>query len=416
LSAQLQQLEGEDPLGADHREVVLFTSSYCMGGIEAHLSDLTRGLLRRGWHVNLICSDLVDIEPLRQDMSRIGATVHTVPEAKNWFGLIRRAWRLVRILRMYPGCTVHLHLQGEAGGTLMLVAARLAGAGVVVRTLHNPPVPPISRRHRWLVRLSARFTDRLICVSPETKRTQVQEFDGDPGQFVIIPNGVDLDRFSPMISRDDVRRDLGIAMDDPLIGTVARLQEERKGVSEFIDMAAGVARRWPKARFMVVGDGPLRPALERQAAKLGLTDCFVFTGYRRDVPRLLAAMDVAVFPSSYEAAQYVMLEAMAMALPVVITPAGLAIDLITSGVTGMLVPFRNPPAMCDAVDRLLADGETAKRIGAAGRALIVEGYSTEVMVDAVARLYQELIDWRVPFRTRRPTGVASHESARERYP
>jgi glycosyltransferase involved in cell wall biosynthesis len=379
-----------DLTGTPKRQVVLFTSSYCMGGIEAHVIDLAGGLIHGGWNVALICSTLRDIEPLRREMTEMGVTVHAMSQASSPFHLFRRAWQMVEILRRYPGCIVHLHLQGESGGVLSLLAARVARVKAVVRTLHNPPVPPISRRHRLVVRLTDRLLDKVICVSPETRRAQEHEFKRDPRKSRIIPNGVDLSRFSVRIRGKAVRRELGILPDAPVIGTVARLEEERKGISEFVEMASAVARCWPQARFIVVGDGPLRPSLEMQVIELGLSKQFLFTGYRRDVPRLLAAIDVAVFPSSYEAGPYVMLEAMAMARPVVITPTGLAVDLIKPGVTGILVPFHDPAAMFLAVHQLLSDPEIATRMGQAGRQLVINGYSAETMVDSVVHLYTEV--------------------------
>jgi glycosyltransferase involved in cell wall biosynthesis len=361
-----------------------------MGGIEVHITDLGRGLMRRGWDVALVCSTLAEIDPLRQAMVSLGAEVHAEPEATNPLQMIHRAWRLFRVLRRYTGAVVHLHLQGESGGLLVLLAARAAMASAVIRTLHNPPVPPISRRHRMMVGVADGFVDKVICVSPETRRAHLAEFKLDPQKYVTISNGVDLNRFSPLVAMSDVRRELGIAPEHRLIGTIARLQEERKGISDFIEMAAVVAPRWPQARFLVVGDGPLRANLEAQAARLRLTDRILFTGYRDDVPMLLASMEIAVFPSSYEAAQYVMLEAMAMALPVVTTPAGLAKDIVETGINGLLIPLHDIAAMSRAVDQLLTDPKMARQIGAAAREMVVKDYSTEVMVDAVGHLYAQL--------------------------
>jgi len=373
------------------RKVVLFTSSYGMGGVEVHLLDLARGLVRRGWEMSLICSTRPQIEPLRSQMRRAGVTVYGVSESRNPVRLARRAWRLFEIMRRNRGGVFHLHMQGEAGGDLVLVAARIAGIGAAVRTLHNPPIRPVSRAHRIQVGLSDRLLDRIICVSPETKQAQVEAFNRDRRKSVVITSGVDLERFSAETSGDDARLELGIATDAPVVGTVARLEEERKGISEFIEMAADVARRWPRARFIVVGDGRLRARLEREAADLGLAGRCMFTGYREDVPRLLAAMNVAVFPSSYEAGPYVMLEAMAMTRPVVITPTGLALDLIKPGLTGVLVPFHDPAALSRAVDQLLSDPDLARRLGQAGHDIVAKDFSTDAMVEAVAGLYDELI-------------------------
>jgi glycosyltransferase involved in cell wall biosynthesis len=404
MSTAAQRLNADVPATDDGRWAVLFTSSYCMGGIEAHLGDLAEGLIGRGWRVALICSGLVDIEPLRQAMRRMGADVWAIPDATNAFGLLGRIWRLYRVLRGYPDAVVHLHLQGEGGGILVLLAAKFARAAAVVRTLHNPPVLPITPRGRVSVAISARLLDRVICVSPETHRVQMRDFSWDRRKLAVIPNGVDLGRFSPSAADgDQVRRELGVAQDAPLVGTVARLQEERKGISQFISMAAQVAASRPDAHFMVVGDGPLRPALERQAAESSLGDRIHFTGYRRDVPSLLAAMNVAVFPSSYEAAQYVMLEAMAMAVPVVSTPAGLATELIAPRITGMLVPIHDTVAMTGAVVWLIDNPQEAGRVGIAGRALIERSYSSESMIDSIACLYRDVIAERQPVGAGRPS-------------
>jgi glycosyltransferase involved in cell wall biosynthesis len=305
---------------------------------------------------------------------------------------------MARIMRRHPGCVVHLHLQGDAGGILVLLAARLAGAAATVRTLHNPPVPPVTGRLRLMVGVTEALTDRVICVSPETQRAQLKEYQHDVRKFAVIANGVDVERFSPGVPSDGAREELGIPAGVPLVGTIARLQEERKGVSDFIAMAARVARRSPDPWFVVVGEGPLRPALEAKAAELDIAARVVFTGYRRDVPRLLAAMDVAVFPSSYEAGQYVMLEAMAMARPVVVTPAGLAVDLVRQDVTGLLVPIHDVEAMAVGVARLLADRTAAARIGKAARDVVAAGYSTDAMVGSVTELYLSLIGGRSPLR------------------
>src|SRR5262249_19207856 len=161
-----------------------------------------------------------------------------------------------------------------------------------------------------------------------TRQAHLDELGRDPRKCVVVHNGIDLQRFSPSIPAEGVRAELypGLDASTPLVGTVSRLGEERKGVNHFIDMAAQVARSHPAARFLVVGDGSLRGQLEQQAASLGIADRVVFTGERKDVARLLAAMDIFAIPSLYEACQYSLLEAMAMGKAVVATPAGVAPD------------------------------------------------------------------------------------------
>jgi glycosyltransferase involved in cell wall biosynthesis len=164
--------------------------------------------------------------------------------------------------------------------------------------------------------------------------------------------------------------------------------ERRKGLNYFLEMAAVVHAKRPDVRFLLVGDGDLRPELEAQAKQLQLDDVLVFTGARRDVPRLYAAFDVFVMPSLYEGCQYSLLEAMAMARPVVTTPAGIGAVVVRDGETGRLVPYRDVPALASAVQDVLADPARAQRMAEAGRQVIVERFSLDAMVEELLQVYR----------------------------
>jgi glycosyltransferase involved in cell wall biosynthesis len=282
-----------------------------------------------------------------------------------------------------------MHFTGYRGGDLVVLAARLAGAAKIVRSVHLPPVPPITRLDRAGISWRDRLLARVICVSGPTRQAHLDGLGRDPSKCVVVHNGIDLQRFSPSIAGDDIRIEFGLDATTPLVGTVSRLGEARKGVNYFIDMVASVATRHPEARFLVVGDGTLRPALEAQAARLGIADRVIFTGERKDVAKLLAAMDVFVIPSLYEACQYSLLEAMAMGKPVVATPAGVAPDVVFDHETGLLVPLADGQALAQAVSELLNDRALAARVGARARELMLRHFSVDTMVDNIARVYAE---------------------------
>jgi len=373
--------------------VVLFPNSSGMGGMEAHLVQLARGLRERGVPVAAICPPREDLAPLREGLAAAGATVHTVgTRDRSPASVFRRMRSLVETLRKYPGCVLHLHYGGYGGGELVQVAAKLAGVRAVVRSEHVPPIPPITRRGRVLVRIRDRFLSRVICVSDQNRDEHVRALGRDGERFVVVHNGVDLDRFSPKVSDAAVAREFGFAPDAPIVGTVARLVERRKGIGYFVEMAARVHAVHPGARFLIVGEGGLRSELEAQARGLGLSDVLMFAGPREDIPRLLAAMTIFVMPSLWEGCQYSLLEAMAMARPVVTTPAGVAPAVVRDGVSGRLVPFEDAGALAGAVNELLLDPGQAARLGQAGRLAVAARFSTDAMVDALVGVYRGALE------------------------
>jgi glycosyltransferase involved in cell wall biosynthesis len=361
-----------------------------MGGMEEHVLQLGRGLVERGVPVAVICSPYESIRPLREALTAAGVAVHALSDrGRPPLGALRRLGTLIKTFRHYKGCVLHMHFTGFRGGDLVVLAARLAGASKIVRSVHLPPVPPITRFDRAGITWRDRLLARVICVSGPTRQAHLDGLGRDPSKCVVVHNGIDLQRFSPSIAGNDIRVEFGLDPSTPVVGTVSRLGEARKGVNYFVDMVPFVAANHPRARFVVVGDGALRAELEAQATRLGIADRMIFTGERNDVAHLLAAMDVFVIPSLYEACQYSLLEAMAMGKPVVATPAGVAPDVVFDHETGLLVPLADSQALAEAVSRLLDDRALAVRVGMKARELMASHFSVDAMVDNIARVYDE---------------------------
>jgi glycosyltransferase involved in cell wall biosynthesis len=172
---------------------------------------------------------------------------------------------------------------------------------------------------------------------------------------------------------------------------VARLAEERKGAAEFLEMAAAVAEQRSQTRFVIVGDGPLRLSLEQQAAELGIASRVRFAGERSDIPAVLAALDVFVMPSHWEGGPYTVIEAMAMARPVVTTNVGMVVDIVRDGEHALVVPPRDSSALARAVQRLLAEDRLRGRLAKGGRRLATERFSEERLVEGVAAVYADVL-------------------------
>jgi glycosyltransferase involved in cell wall biosynthesis len=371
--------------------ITLFSNSWVMGGVEEHLYQLGLGLVNSGFPVSAILSSRDAIHPLREALSGCGVQIYSVEEHGHSIqGAARRLRDVTRVLQHSRPDILHLHFTGHAGGDLVTLASRLAGVRTLIRTDHNPPVPPLTLLDRLLIQWRDRSLARLIVGSRQTRLEHVRLLGRDPDKVVAFPYCVDTDRFSPTISGEGVRAELGIDPDAPVVGAVARLSESRKGMAYFVDMAAIVVRAMPEVRFVIVGDGALRPELERQTAKLGISDQVTFTGHRVDLGRVMAVMDVFVMPSLYESGPYSVLEAMAMGKPTVATRVGLVPELIQDGVTGISVPCADSQTLADAVSEILSDADLAVNLGRRGHDLVRDHFSYETMIGDIVSLYRSL--------------------------
>jgi glycosyltransferase involved in cell wall biosynthesis len=266
------------------------------------------------------------------------------------------------------------------------IIARLAGVPLVLASKRSLTGGDGRARLAW--RMIGRRVDTLV-VNADALRAE-SAAQGVTARWELIPSGVDPDRFTDAPRTRDAKAALGLDPDRPVVGTVGRL-EERKGHDHFLNagwrmltMANGL-----RPQLLIVGDGPLRPSLERQAASLGVAESVRFTGGVADVRIPLAAMDVFVLPSHAEGMSNALLEAMAARRPVVATAVGGTSEVLDDERTGVLVPPLDPNVMAGAVLELLTDPARAKRLAEAGRARVVEHFSARAMVARLERLYAD---------------------------
>jgi glycosyltransferase involved in cell wall biosynthesis len=237
--------------------------------------------------------------------------------------------------------------------------------------------------------LLSRFVTRVIAVS-EAARDFLVRVKGYPGdKVVVVPNGRDLSALVPGRDRESARKDLGVDPHTPIVGVVGRL-EDQKGHRYLLDAWPAVTRDFPDARLLLVGDGSRREALEAQVKALGIASSVIFTGFRADVARMLDAIDVLALPSLYEGMPLTVIEAAAMARPVVATAVDGTPEVVEHGVTGFLVPPANPPALSGALLTLLADPDRARRLGETGRQRTLERFDLTQQVEATAAAYRSV--------------------------
>jgi glycosyltransferase involved in cell wall biosynthesis len=277
-------------------------------------------------------------------------------------------------------------------GVLGRLAARAAGADLVLHTVHGFGVREGDRsfRGRLLLaaeRLAARRTDLFLPVSRENVETagRLGLFGAERAE--VVRPGFDT---APFLRRDraEARRLLGVPEGVPLVGTVACFKAQ-KGPFDFVRAAALVARRVPEARFAWVGDGELRGAVEEAVAKEGLSGRFRFLGWRDDVPELLPGFDVFLLASLWEGLPKVVPQALLSGVPVVATAVDGTREALEDGVDGFLVPPGDPAAAAERVASIL---EGAARLDAgARRDRVVAEFEGERVVRRQAALYRRLL-------------------------
>jgi glycosyltransferase involved in cell wall biosynthesis len=250
------------------------------------------------------------------------------------------------------------------------------------------------------------FTDIAIAVSQSTADFVIKARRIPPAKVKVVYLGVPLEEFSRARSHDDVftaRAELGIADGDVAIGTVTRLHES-KGNSYLVDAARLVLNERPNARFFIVGEGPLRGALEEQARALNLGDRFVFAGFAKDVPRVVSAFDISVFPSLWEGTPLTVFEALAMGKPIVATDADGLVDVLTPEHDAIIVSKRDARALATGLIRVIDDPTTRQQLSAAAFETSKK-YDIAAFVRKMERLYDLL--HRVSRATKRKGVLAS---------
>jgi glycosyltransferase involved in cell wall biosynthesis len=311
-------------------------------------------------------------------LSRLRRAVHPLLDCL----AVRDLGRAIRSLR--PDL-VHTH--SSKAGFLGRLAARRARVPHIVHTPHGHVFhgyfPGMTTRlFIRLERIAAPWTDRIITLSDAEAEDHLRRGIGVRGQFATIPSGVDL---APVTAA----RPTPLVSGGPVVAAVARLVPV-KGFHYLVDAAPEVLRRCPQTRFLIVGDGERRAALEARTQAAGLADRVIFAGSRADVASVMAAADLVVLPSINEGMGRVLVMAMALGKPIVATRVGGVAELLGEGKAGLLVPPRDADALAQAISTLLLDGSKAQALGEAGRRRAPR-YSAEAMLEALAQLYRDVL-------------------------
>ena len=286
-----------------------------------------------------------------------------------------------------------VHTHSSKAGILGRLAARLAKVKIIVHTVHgwsfnDCQLRPIRLFFIWLERLAASFTNKLILVSNYDKQKGLDNRIGTENKYSLIHYGINYTEFN--IREQNIRKELGIDTNELVVGMVSCFKPQ-KSPQDFIKLAFLVNRVLPNTKFLLVGDGILRRLIESLIVKFNLQNCVILTGWRRDIPKILAVVDIFVLTSLWEGLPIAALEAMASGKPVVATCTGGIEDIIMEGNSGFLVPPRDINKMSKRLINLLKDETLRTQMGQNSRESLDSNFSLTKMIGENENLYEDLI-------------------------
>ena len=327
-----------------------------------------------------------------------GLNVELMPELVRAIrpGADWKAYRALRrsIRRLRPD-VVHTH--SSKAGIVGRAAAWAERVPAVVHTIHGLPFGPSespwkNRIYIALERRAARQCHAIVSVCDAMTEQALAAGVGRPEQYTTVYSGMDVDAFlNPPRSREEVRREIGLADDEVAFATVARLFE-RKGHDDILAAAPEVLRANPKVRFVFIGDGIWRDRLMAEAERLGVRQAIHFLGLVPPgrIPELLQAVDAVVHPSLREGLARVLPQALLVGRPVISYDVDGAKEVVLPE-TGILLPPRSIDGLRDGILRLAADPVLRDRMGTAGRERFADQFRHETMTDQLRSLYQGLL-------------------------
>ncbi len=350
------------------------------GGTELHILNLSDQLRRRGHQVTIACRPGRWVEERARQMD-----IPTVPirvmRQQDWQDFAR----LRAFLHTHKTDVLHAHWSTD----IIVPGFAAVQERVPVRVLSRHMPYPFKNRLGTL--LYSRLFTRMVTVSRSVRETLLA-CGVAPDKVEVIHHGTDVEAFAgTTVTPQEARRELGIPDNTVAVGIVGRIAPE-KGHKVLMEAARALGERYP-LRYVVIGNGPDEAALRQQAHDMGLSETFLFAGFREDVNNAMSALDMVAVPSVWnEPCSAVVQQAMALCKPVIGTRAGGTPEMVLDGETGLLVPPGDAGALADAIAALAGDAFGRRRMGALGRERVEAQFSLRVMTDKLETLYQREYD------------------------
>ncbi len=371
--------------------IVWFIDGLGMGGAERLLVPFLRELHGPAFHVRVCAFQVKDDNVMAEQIRQLGVPVDLLPIAH-----LRDMGAIPRLARYLGQQQAHLvHTQLEFANTLGTMAARLRGLPTVatLHTFDDGQTPgKEARRIRlmwWTLRHGCR---QIIAVSDGLRRYLEQEAQLPPERCLTLYNGIDVTRFCPQpaAARQAQRQAFHIPPAAPLLITVAVLRQP-KGIQYMLQALPALRQTWPDLRYLVVGSGAYEAELKALARQLGVTEAVIFAGVRHDIPDLLAMSDLFVLPTLDDALPTVLMEAMAVGLPLVASNVGGVPEMVSPQQNGLLVPAGDAAALAQACRHILQNPTLAQSMSAAGQQTAAARFNIVRQAQKLAQIYHRLL-------------------------
>lgn len=364
------------------------------GGGSRIILRLAQMAREQGWEANVLTTDPMFQQALRD--SGIG-----VVDLDVIWRDVRLAHDLRGLLTLYQflsnGDYTVVHTHTSKAGLVGRLAARLAGVPVILHTVHGFAFHEASRRvqramYSTIERVAAHLCDHIVCVSEFHCRWAQQLGIAGADKITAIPNGVTAECARVTMTRQQIRRMVGVDGEEFVILSVGRLVPQ-KGFEYLLEATAKLVHHMQRPfRVVIAGDGWLRNQLEERARNLLIGRHVIFLGFRDDIANLLSAADLVVLPSLWEGLSIALLEAMVAARPIVTTMIGSNLEVAgESSEAALLVPPADADALADAILRCSEDKSLRDRLARNAQAVVQQRYTDDVMLSKYRELYVRLL-------------------------
>jgi len=384
--------------------IVHIITRMIVGGAQENTLLTCEGLHRRGHDVLLVTGPQTGPEG-----SLLGEACSYGYEVVVLHSLVREVnplldWRCLGELRdllaRFRPVVVHTH--SSKAGILGRVAAHDVGTPCIVHTIHGMSFNrtqsrPVQAVYRALEQHASAYTDHFVTVAEAMKRQAIEAGIAEPAKFTTVYSGIRTEWFDPArYDAQAVRRRWGFAPEHIVVGTIARMAPN-KGYEYLIPAMKAAARQEPRLRFVWIGDGENRSEYERRLVEGGIRDRVYLVGLilPNAIPKMLAGVDMLVHPSEWEGLARTLVQALLMARPVISFDIDGAPEVVFPGRTGELVPLGDVEGLTRAMLTLASDADLRARYGGAGRALCLERFDQQRMVDQIVEVYQRISPKRI---------------------
>ena len=352
-----------------------------IGGVQQQLLSLLKTYNREWFHPIFCC--LGPKEEIGKEIE--GTGIEFIPLNKlryNRFspGIVLELHRLMKKKQIHVVRT-HRYRSNLYGR----LAAFLAGVPVIIASVHDNYRTDKRPKRRIMNRILSKITDKIVAVSEDVKEDIMRYDRIDPSKIEVIPNGIDVERFNPEKNTTDIRKEFSLEEDDIVIGFVGRIVPA-KGLEYLLNALPYLKEEFKSIKLLIVGEGSLVEKLKERAKKNNIFDNILFIGRRRDIPEILASINIFVMPSIAEGLPNALLEAMAMGKPIVTTEVGGIPEIVKNGFNGLLVPPRDTLSLSKAIKELISNDQLAAKLGQAASNLVHNNLS----IKAIAQKWQSL--------------------------